>query len=365
MPDRARGQCAAADARAERAGNGDRQLQSNRETPRDAGVPAPDPSRTSTGSSDLPPRDPATGELIVPMRLQRFLARAGAASRRGSEDLMTAGRVRVNGEVACELGTKVDPARDVVTVDGVRVQLGTVPVYLMLNKPAGYLTTMRDPQGRPCVASLVPTDRYPGLFPVGRLDKDTTGLLLFTTDGDLAQDLLHPSKHVSKTYVALVDGKMHDRELNPLRRGIVLDDGPCQPACCRILDDAEAAAVAPDGIPAGTTAVEVIIREGRKNQVKRMLGKIRHPVLRLHRNRFGSLPLTGVAEGSWRLLTDDEARALKTRADVEGGADGARAVHGERGSSARQALPSRPSSGSHSRSGNRTHPTTRSRRDRS
>ena len=261
-------------------------------------------------SRPMPPEDPLTGELIVPMRLQRFLARAGVASRRGSEDLMTAGRVRVNGTVVSELGSKVDPAHDIVEVDGRRVELGSAPVHIMLNKPAGYLTTMRDPQGRPCVASLVPTERYPGLYPVGRLDMDTTGLLLFTTDGDLGQRLLHPSMHVSKRYVALVDGRVRDRELEPLRAGIMLDDGPCQPARCRILSAREAQQVAPHGLGDFETAVEVIIREGRKNQVKRMLGRIHHPVLALHRSDFGPLSLTGVERGRWRLLTPAESEAL-------------------------------------------------------
>lgn len=250
-------------------------------------------------------------ERLVPMRLQRFLARAGVASRRGSEDLMTAGRVRVNGVVCTELGTKVDPAVDAVTVDGIPVALGVGATYLMLNKPAGYLTTMSDPQRRACVAELVPREQYPGLFPVGRLDKDTTGLLLFTTDGDLAQALLHPSHHVWKTYVALVDGVLRDADLEPLRHGITLDDGPCAPARCRLLDDNDAKAVCPYGIPSGTTAVEVIIHEGRKNQVKRMLSRIGHPVLRLHRARFGALELNGVDEGAWRMLASDEVAALK------------------------------------------------------
>ena len=196
------------------------------------------------------------------MRLQRFLARAGVASRRGSEDLMTAGRVTVNGLVATELGTKVDVDRDHIEVDGIPVKLNQGAVYLMLYKPTGYLTTMSDPQERPCVADLVPRDRFPGLFPVGRLDRDTTGLLLFTTDGDLSQDLLHPSKHVYKTYQALVDGDLTDRDLKPLRRGIELDDGLCQPAICRVINAREAEAVAPQGVKPGTTAVEVIIREG-------------------------------------------------------------------------------------------------------
>ncbi len=255
--------------------------------------------------------DGAADERVVPMRLQRFLARAGVASRRGSEDLMTAGRVRVNGEVATQLGTKVDPLSDVVEVDGRRVSLADSPVYLMLNKPAGYLTTMSDPQGRRCVAELVPCADYPGLFPVGRLDKDTTGLLLFTTDGDMAQSLLHPSKHVWKRYVALVDGVVEDSELEPLRRGIELDDGPCQPARARVLAPCEARSVARAGVPSGRSCVEVSIREGRKNQVKRMLGKIHHPVVRLHRSTFGALELTGVAEGSWRMLEPDEVESLR------------------------------------------------------
>ena len=243
----------------------------------------------------------AEPELSRPhtMRLQRFLARAGVASRRGAEALMTAGRVTVNGVVASELGTKVDTDVDIVEVDGVRVRWNDEPVYLMLNKPAGYLTTMSDPQGRPCVAALVPTDTHPGLFPVGRLDLDTTGLLLFTTDGDLGQALLHPSRHVEKTYIATVDGRVRDGELEPLRRGMVLDDGPCQPAPARVLERRRA-----------TTVVEVRLREGRKNQVKRMLGAIGHPVLALHRPKFGPLELTGVEEGSWRYLTDAEVRAL-------------------------------------------------------
>lgn len=253
--------------------------------------------------------------MLVPMRLQRFLARAGVASRRGSEGLITAGRVCVNGVVAIELGTKVDPSVDTVTVDGVPVVLGAGAAYVMLHKPAGVLTTMSDPHGRPTVASMVPHDRYPGLFPVGRLDMDTTGLLLFTTDGDLGQMLLHPSHHVWKTYRALVDGVCRERDLDPLRKGIELDDGPCQPARCRALSRDESGAVAPNGVPRGTTPVEVIIREGRKNQVKRMLSKIGHPVLRLHRCKFGALELGDLAPGAWRNLTEREVDLLKNASD--------------------------------------------------
>lgn len=247
------------------------------------------------------------------MRLQRFLARAGVASRRGSEDLMTAGRVTVNGHIAQELGTKVDVDRDIVEVDGHRIQLATGPTYLMLNKPRGYLTTMSDPQRRRCVAELVPTSEHPGLFPVGRLDKDTTGLLLFTTDGDLSHALLHPSHHVEKTYRAVVDGRMRERDLAPLRRGIVLDDGPCAPARCRILNRAEALAAFPQGVPRTATAVEVIIHEGRKNQVKRMLSAVHHPVVMLDRPQFGPLEVGALTPGCWRYLTEDEIIRLKAQ----------------------------------------------------
>ena len=265
-----------------------------------------------TDSKGMPPIDPPPGELIVPMRLQRFLARAGVASRRGSEDLMTAGRVSVNGTVVTELGTKVDPARDEVRVDGRLVSRTQQATYLMLNKPAGYLTTMKDPYGRRCVSELVPIERFPGLFPVGRLDKDTTGLLLFTTDGDTGQKLLHPSRHVHKTYIALVDGCVYDHELDALRAGITLDDGPCKPAQARILDGSE------PGIPTGfvqgergVSIVEIKISEGRKHQVKRMLGSIHHPVIRLHRSIFGPLHLGDIASGAWRELTHAEVEELK------------------------------------------------------
>lgn len=239
-------------------------------------------------------------ERIVPMRLQKFLARAGAASRRGSENLMTAGRVRVNGEVVTELGSKVDPLVDVVTVDGIEVRLSDEPVTIMLHKPAGCLTTMSDPHGRPTVAELVPTERYPGLFPVGRLDFDTTGLLLFSTDGELGNGLLHPRHHVDKTYEAWVDGIVTGREAQMLREGVVLDDGPTLPAQVEVVR-----------IAGGDTFVRIVIREGRKRQVKRMCEHIGHPVLSLHRSQFGPLGLEGVSEGSWRVLDEDEVSALR------------------------------------------------------
>lgn len=264
------------------------------------------------------------------MRLQKFLARAGAASRRGSENLMTAGRVTVNGKVVTELGSKVDPLVDEVAVDGVVVRLADGPVTLMLHKPSGLLTTMSDPFGRPTVAELVPTDRYPGLFPIGRLDQDTTGLLLFSTDGDLGNVLLHPRHHVQKKYLALVEGRPTETQLDKLRRGITLDDGPTQPAEARLLEEDEALAARalleePEA-PADSskqykaayarrakkrTVVEIGLREGRKHQVKRMLEAVGHPVCALHRHAFGPLTLGNLPRGHWRLLTPEELQQIR------------------------------------------------------
>lgn len=278
--------------------------------------------------------DESTGARVVPMRLQKFLARAGVASRRGSENLMTAGRVTVNGHVVTELGSKVDPRVDEVAVDGRAVRLADGPVTLMLHKPAGYVTTMSDPQGRPTVADLVPTDRHPGLFPVGRLDADTTGLLLFSTDGELGNGLLHPKRHVTKRYLACVEGRPAERELARLRRGIDLDDGPTRPADVRLLEGAAArraerlldmppaapprssqeyAAVC-EGRAAARSIVRVALCEGRKRQVKRMLAAVGHPVVALHRDSFGPLGLGGLPRGEWRELSAEEVAALHAAA---------------------------------------------------
>ena len=278
--------------------------------------------------------DESTGARVVPMRLQKFLARAGVASRRGSENLMTAGRVTVNGHVVTELGSKVDPRVDEVAVDGRAVRLADGPVTLMLHKPAGYVTTMSDPQGRPTVADLVPTDRHPGLFPVGRLDADTTGLLLFSTDGELGNGLLHPKRHVTKRYLACVEGRPAERELARLRRGIDLDDGPTRPADVRLLEGAAARRaerlldmppVAPprssreyaavcEGRAAARSIVRVALCEGRKRQVKRMFAAIGHPVVALHRDSFGPLGLGSLPRGEWRELSAEEVAALHAAA---------------------------------------------------
>ena len=260
-------------------------------------------------------------DMRYPMRLQRFLARAGVASRRGSERLMTEGRVCVNGEVVSELGAKVDPLNDEVTVDGVLVEPLAGSICLLLNKPEGYLTTMSDPYERRCVAELVPTKQYPGIFPVGRLDADTTGLLLFTTDGMLGQHLLHPSHHVDKTYFALVEGEPSKTELDALRTGILLDDGPTSPAEILLLNTENT--LVPnffkDNIPKGCSIVSITIHEGRKHQVKRMCEAIGHKVIRLHRHSFGPLELTDEPQGSYRLLSNSELYELRVIAGLEEG----------------------------------------------
>lgn len=220
---------------------------------------------------------------------------------------MTAGRVTVNGAVVTELGAKVDPNIDVVAVDGSVIEVSSAgPVYLALNKPVGYITTMSDPQGRPTVAELVDGTRYPGLFPVGRLDQDTSGLLLFTTDGELAHRLLHPRWKVYKTYVVEVDGRPNGGALDTLRDGVQLDDGLTSPALVRLAEYRDRSAV-----------LELQIREGRKRQVRRMCSAVHHPVLTLDRTVFGPVELADLPIGTVRHLTAEEVRALRVAVELE------------------------------------------------
>lgn len=277
-----------------------------------------------------------SSELQEPMRLQKYLARAGVASRRSAEGLIVSGRVTVNGIAVTELGTKVVPGVDEVAVDGRLSLLANTSATLMLHKPAGYVTTMSDPQGRPTVAELVPAGEYPGLYPIGRLDRDTTGLLLFSTDGELGNLLLHPRHHVQKSYLALVEGVPGERALERLRAGVELEDGLTLPAEAELLAGASARA-AREAIGVGHGAggyaqshggkrsrsvreksgsvVRLTIREGRKRQVRRMLDAVGHSVIALHRESLGPLVLGGVPRGGYRLLTDDEVSALRCAAE--------------------------------------------------
>lgn len=229
-------------------------------------------------------------------RLQKVLARAGFGSRRTSEELIAAGRVTVDGEVAV-LGRRVDPDRVVVEVDGVPVGVRPGLVHYLLNKPRGVVSTASDTHGRPTVVELVPDD--PRVFPVGRLDADTEGLLVLTNDGDLTQQLTHPSHGVPKTYLAEVRGVPSDGALRRLREGVDLDDGTTSPARAHLVQSS-----------GDTAAIEITIHEGRNRQVRRMCDAVGHPVLRLVRTRIGDLSDPALAPGEWRPLTPAEVRDL-------------------------------------------------------
>lgn len=234
--------------------------------------------------------DPALSEGE---RLQKVLARRGFGSRRACEELISSGRVRVNGDRAV-LGRRVDVEHDTVEVDGVRVGVRAGLVYYLLNKPRGVVTTASDPEGRPTVVELVPLE--PRVFPVGRLDADTEGLLLLTNDGELAHRLTHPSFGVDKEYLAEVEARPTLAALQRLRKGVALDDGRTEPA--RVV------LVAPN-------AVRITIHEGRNRQVRRMCAAVGYPVIRLVRTRIGPLAERGLRPGKWRPLTLAERRALE------------------------------------------------------
>ena len=227
------------------------------------------------------------------MRLNAYLARAGVASRRGADELIKAGRVTVNGEPG-QLNTFVQ-SRDRVEVDGERVELQPL-AYVLLHKPAGVVTTARDPQGRPTVVELV--DHAARVVPVGRLDADTTGALLLTNDGELAHRLAHPRYEVEKVYEAEVEGEPADDALEQLARGHRARRRPDRPAQARRL---------------GPGRVELSIHEGRKHQVKRMLAAVGHPVTRLHRSRYAGLTLEGLEPGQWRELEPSEVERLRSK----------------------------------------------------
>jgi 23S rRNA pseudouridine2605 synthase len=229
------------------------------------------------------------------MRLNAFLARAGVASRRRADELIREGRVRVNGQ-AGQLNTVVGK-HDVVEVDDEHVVRQPL-AYVLLHKPAGVVTTARDPQGRRTVVSLAPSE--PRVVPVGRLDADTTGVLLLTNDGDLAHRLAHPRYGVPKVYEADVERAPSREALDALRAGVELEDGTTTPAEARVLSRTRR-----------SSRVELTLHEGRKHQVKRMLEAVGHPVRRLHRSGYAGLDLEGLDEGEWRALTRSEVADLR------------------------------------------------------
>ena len=228
-----------------------------------------------------------------PERLQKVLARLGFGSRRACEELIADGRVTVDGQVAV-LGRRVDVDRDRVAVDGATVGIRPDLVHYLLNKPVGVITTADDPQGRAVVVDLVPTE--PRVFPVGRLDADTEGLLLLTNDGELAHRLTHPSFGVEKEYLVHVEGQPSRGTLRALRDGVELDDGPTAPARVSLVE--------PD-------LLRLTIHEGRNRQIRRMCDTVGHPVRRLVRTRIGPLHVGRLQPGEWRALDRDEVRALE------------------------------------------------------
>jgi len=243
-----------------------------------------------------------------PERLQKFLARAGVASRRHAEELILAGRVRVNGQPVTQLGTKITPELDKVLVDNRPVSVPAARVYLLLHKPAGVVTTASDPQGRQTVLDLLPPRlRVQRPVPVGRLDFESEGLLLLTNDGDFALRLTHPRYEQEKEYHALVEGKPDAAALETLRQGLLLpgESRPTAPAEVRLLRAAENT----------TSWLSITLHEGRKRQVRRMLAAVGYPVLRLIRVRIGSLHLGNLPPGHWRMLTEEERASLAGKQD--------------------------------------------------
>jgi len=238
------------------------------------------------------------------VRLQKLLAAAGVGSRRACENLITAGRVEVDGQVVTELGVRIDPDRQTVHVDGVRVQLDESRVYLAFNKPVGVVSTMSDDLGRVSLADYV-GNRPERLFHVGRLDADTEGLLLLTNDGELAHRLQHPAYGVLKTYVAQIPGPV-PRELGRrLREGVELEDGPVKVDSFKVVDSQP-----------GRALVEVVLHEGRKHVVRRMLDEVGHPVLTLVRTQVGPIRLGDLKSGRTRKLSSDEVGKLYSAAGL-------------------------------------------------
>ncbi len=262
------------------------------------------PLCTNRGSNKLhatiPPlvfKEGVRGSCV--MRLNVFLAHNGIGSRRTAFDLVQAGRVTINGAVVVEPSTAVDPATDKVSVDGRHVETQNY-VYLVLNKTAGYVTTKSDPHADKIVTELLPKE-YQHLQPVGRLDKDTEGLLLFTNDGQVAQRLLHPKFEKEKTYHVRVKGRLIAPEKAQLESGVDIEDGRTAPARIRIIKASDA-----------FTDCQMIIHEGKKRQIRRMMEAVGHAVYELKRLNFGPLELGALKSGQWRLLTEDEILVLRS-----------------------------------------------------
>lgn len=231
-------------------------------------------------------------------RLQKVIAKAGLASRRDAEKMILAGRVSVNNQVVKELGSKADSEKDEIRLDGMLIYVELEKIYIMLNKPSGYVTTLRDPQNRPIVSDLLPTD-VPRVFPAGRLDYDSQGLLLLTNDGDLAQRLIHPRFRIPKVYQVKIKGRLSNAEIRTLQVGIELDDGKFKPDDVRVVR-----------INEKSTWLSITLRSGKNRIIRRTFEALGHDVTMLVRTRIGDLELGNLKEGAHRFLTKAETKKL-------------------------------------------------------
>jgi 23S rRNA pseudouridine2605 synthase/16S rRNA pseudouridine516 synthase len=248
------------------------------------------------------------------VRLNKALANAGVASRRVAEQLIVEGRVKVNGVVVDELGTRIDPETDQVDVDGTAIQFDSTKRYVVLNKPTGVVSSMKDDRGRPDLRQFI-ADWDERLYNVGRLDADTSGLLVLTNDGALAHILAHPSFGVTKVYIAKVEGRVTAQTIATLTRGVALEDGPIAADKARLLDASTSSATGPRGAgKGGTSLVELTLHSGRNRIVRRMMAEVGHPVVELVRRQFGPLHLGSLPVGRARELTKVERGALLTLA---------------------------------------------------
>jgi 23S rRNA pseudouridine2605 synthase len=240
-------------------------------------------------------------------RLQKIMARAGIGSRRACEEIILQGRVKVNGQTVTQLGTRADPTRDKIVIDGQPLTTDEALVYLILHKPPGYLSTTVDPYGRPTVMELCSVPQR--IYPVGRLDKDSEGLLLLTNDGPLTQRLTHPRYQHEREYQVLVQGQPGRQALRALRQGVTLEDGKTSPAQVHLIQNKAALL--------GTTWLSIVLREGRKRQIRRMCAAVDHPVQRLIRVRMGPLHLGDLKPGEHRRLTRQEIKTLRDSAGLQ------------------------------------------------
>lgn len=238
------------------------------------------------------------------VRLQKFLAESGVASRRKSEELIEGGKVKVNGRTA-EIGDKINPKKDTITVNGKKIVKRKNFTYIMLHKPRGFITTMSDEMDRKCVAELI-KDVPVRVYPVGRLDRDSEGMLLFTNDGEFANAMTHPTKHVPKTYRVTVRPSISEEQITALTQGVIIDDRKTAPAEVRVVLKEE-----------GRVVLEIILYEGRNRQIRKMCEEVGLEVARLKRTAIGSIKLGMLKQGAWRELNEDEVRKLMIAADMD------------------------------------------------